>query len=421
MPYGLLYLTVLGAAFLVWLIVVALFTPHIPYHVGSDIDARSAHFVQVLESTLQTTMTHGNRVEVFSDGERFYPAMLDSIRRAQESVNLECYIIKDGSVARQFIDALCDRARNGVRVTVVFDAIGSLGTFRSVSRPLMDAGCRVERYQPLTWHRLGRLNNRTHRELLVVDGATAFVGGAGIADWWAFGDGGDPAWRDMMARVEGPLVSDIQGILAENWLECRGEILTGPDTFKPHAAAGRADGFALKSSPADRATASRVLFQTLVEGARQSVAVCTPYFLPDRAFREAFIRVARRGVAIRVIVPGSRTDQRWVRLASRRMFGELLEAGIRIFEYEAGMTHVKCLVVDSLWTAIGTTNLDNRSFEHNDEVNVVFRDGDVASRLLEDVEADLARCREVRLADWRQRPILEKLIGRVAWILERQQ
>lgn len=421
MTYGLLYLTVIGAAFLVWLVFVALFAPHIPYHVGTEVDARGQHFIQVLESTLQTTMTRGNDVAVFTNGERFYPAMLDAIRGARESINLECYIFRDGEIGRQFIDALRDRAHQGVRVRVVLDAIGSLGSFRRVSRRLRDAGCQVEPYQRVTWYRLGRLNNRTHRELLVVDGTIAFVGGAGVADWWAYDDGGEPAWRDMMARVEGPLVSDIQGIVAENWLECHGEILTGHDTFTPRVAAGHIDGFALKSSPADRATASRVLFQTLVEGANESIAICTPYFLPDRAFRTAFVRAARKGVAIRVVLPGSRTDQHWVRMASRRMFGELLDAGVRIFEYEAGMTHVKSLVVDGLWSAIGTTNLDNRSFEHNDEVNVVFRDPGVARRLLQDVERDLTSCREITLRDWQHRPAWEKVLGAVAWILERQQ
>ncbi len=416
-----LYLTIIGGAFIVWLIFVLLFAPHIPYHIEADVDARSRHFVQVLESTLQTTVTHGNRVEVLTDGDQFYPAMLADIRSARESINLECYIFKDGGIARQFIEALSDRARHGVRVTIVLDAIGSFGTFRRVSRPLQDAGCRVEPYQRITWYRLGRLNNRTHRELLVVDGRVGFVGGAGVADWWVAGQRGKPAWRDMMARVEGPLVSDIMGIVAENWLECCGEILTAPDTFKPREARGGVSGFALKSSPADRSTASRVLFQTLVEGANESVAICTPYFLPDKAFREAFIRTAQRGVAIRVVVPGPHTDQRWVRLASRRMFGPLLRAGVRIFEYEPGMTHVKSLVVDRLWSAIGTTNIDNRSFEHNDEVNVVFRDAGVAARVLADVERDVACSREVTLDAWQQRPLWEKLIGGVAWILERQQ
>jgi cardiolipin synthase len=416
-----LYLTIVGGAFIAWLVLAVLFTPHIPYHIEADVDARSDHCVHVLESTCQTHLEHGNKVELLPGGDRFYPAMLDAIGRARETINMECYIFKNGEIAERFIEALCERARAGVRVTLVMDAIGSFGAFRRSAGPLRAAGCRVAAYQRFTWYRLGRLNNRTHRELLVVDGTVAFAGGAGVADWWAKPLKGKPMWRDMMVRIEGPVVSDIQGVLSENWLECCGEIMTGPETYKPHVVAGNVAAFAIKSSPSDRSTASRALFQTLVEGATETVLVATPYFLPDKAFREAIRRTARRGVSITVVVPGSHTDQRWVRLASRRMYGQLLEAGIRIFEYEKGMTHVKALVVDEIWAVIGTTNFDNRSFEHNDEVNVAFRDGGMAERLTNELAADIASSRQIALDEWRRRPLWEKLIGTVAWILERQQ
>jgi cardiolipin synthase len=416
-----LALTIVGGAFVAWLILVMLFTPHIPYHIEADVDSASNHFSHVLESLCQTTLEPGNRVEVFTNGERFYPAMLQAIHEARETINLECYIFKKGEIGGQFITALAERARAGVRVTMVMDAIGSFGAFRQSAGPLRAAGCRVEPYHRLSWYSLARLNNRTHRELLVIDGQTAFVGGAGVADWWARPRDGRPAWRDTMVRVEGPVVSDIQGIVAENWLECRGEILTGPETYKPHETRGAVAAFAIRSSPADRSTASRVLFQTLIEGSNRSVRISTPYFLPDKAFRMAFIRTAARGVAITVIVPGARTDQRWVRLASRRMYGQLMKHGVRIFEYGPGMTHVKALLVDALWTVVGTTNLDNRSFEHNDEVNVAFRDNGVARRFEADFERDLAASDEITLDQWQHRPLWEKLIGSIAWILERQQ
>ena len=416
-----LYLTIIGGAFVAWLILAVLFTPHIPYHIQSAIDARSDHCVHVLESTCQTHLEHGNRVDIFTNGDHFYPAMLDAIRQARETVTLECYIFKQGEIGGAFIEVLCERARAGVRVTIVMDAIGSFGAYRKSSKTLEAAGCRVAAYQRFTWYRLGRLNNRTHRELLVVDGTVAFAGGAGVADWWAKPMHGKPMWRDMMARIEGPVVADIQGVLAENWLECCGEIMTGPETYKPNARAGDVAAFSIKSSPSDRSTASRALFQTLIEGAQESVLISTPYFLPDKSFRRAIRRTATRGVAFVVIVPGSHTDQRWVRLASRRMYGTLMEAGVRMFEYEAGMTHNKALLVDQLWAVIGTTNFDNRSFEHNDEVNVAFRDRTVTARVAADLEADLKQCREITLDAWRRRPLWEKLIGTVAWILERQQ
>lgn len=415
------YLTIIGAAFVCWLIVVVLFTPHIPYHIQGRLDATSDHFVRVLESTCLVTLKRGNRVEILTDGPAFYPAMLDAIRSATETITLEVYIFQKGKIGSAFLDALAERARAGVRITVVMDAIGSFGAFRHAAGLLRAAGCRVEAYQSLRWYRLARLNNRTHREILVVDGCVAFVGGAGVADWWLEDEGSHPRWRDMMARVEGPVVPDIQGVAAENWLECCGEIMTAHETYKGHRQSDGVSAFVLKSSPADRATASRVLFQTLIEASTRTVRISTPYFLPDKAFRRALVRTARRGVDIQVVVPGKRTDQRWVRLASRRMFGQLLRAGVRIHEYEPGMTHVKMLVVDGLWSAIGTTNLDNRSFEHNDEINLTMRDREIADRLTADHDRDIACSQQVTLSKWRRRPFWEKLIGSIAWLLERQQ
>ena len=416
-----LYLTIIGGVFVAWLIIAVLFTPHVPYHIEAPIDAASDYFIHVLESTCQTHLERGNRVEVFTNGDAFYPAMLDTIRRARETVNMECYIFKKGEIGEQFIEALCERARAGVRVTMVMDAIGSFGAYRTSRKPLEAAGARVAAYQRFTWYRLSRLNNRTHRELLIVDGDIGFVGGAGVADWWAKPMHGKPLWRDMMVRIEGPVVSDIQGVFAENWLECCGEILTEPAIYKPHRRVGDVAAMTVKSSPADRATSSRALFQTLIEGANAKVLISTPYFLPDRAFRDAIRRTMARGVKMMVIVPGRKTDQRWVRLASRRLYGQMLEAGVRIFEYKPGMTHAKSLLVDDLWAVVGTTNLDNRSFEHNDEVNVVFHDAQVNARVTCDFARDIENSDEIDLREWRGRPLWEKLVGTCAWILERQQ
>jgi cardiolipin synthase len=288
-------------------------------------------------------------------------------------------------------------------------------------RRLLDAGCQLRFYQPLTWYRLHRLNNRTHRELLIVDGRIAFTGGAGVADWWLKPDGGAPTWRDTMARIEGPIVAALQGVFAENWLECGGEILTAPRDWPALEPAGTTEALLVKSSPADRATSSRVVFQMLIEGAVSEIDINTPYFLPDRSLRRALTRAAQRGVRVRVIVPGRLADQRLVRLASRRLYGEMLGGGVRIHEYRSAMTHVKALLVDGTWAVIGTTNVDNRSFEHNDEVNVAFREGTVVERLRRDFESDLAASDEVTADEWARRPWLEKMVGPVAWVLERQQ
>ncbi|MGH9409581.1 MAG: phospholipase D-like domain-containing protein [Vicinamibacterales bacterium] len=416
------WLATAGAVFLVWLVLVFLFTPGINYHLSQRTSVRADGFLYTIQSTCQAALHHGNRVAIFTDGGSFYPAMLDAIRGATRSINMECYIFQNGRVAESFIDALSERARNGIEVTIVVDAIGSFSLWgRPVSR-LRAAGCRIQSYQAVRWYSLQRINNRTHRELLVIDGRKAFVGGAGVADWWAYpARGRTRPWRDTMASVEGPVVAALQGVTAENWLECCGEILTGSDYFPDLKPCGETTAFVVKSSPSDRATASRVAFQLLIEGADRTVRLSTPYFLPDRSFRRALVAMAARGVQVSVIVPGRHTDQRWVRFASRRTWGQLLAAGVRIFEYRPAMMHAKTLIVDELWTVLGTTNMDNRSFEHNDEVNLAMRDADVASRVMQDYEADLAASREVTLEAWRRRPIWEKVVGPFVWILERQQ
>jgi cardiolipin synthase len=415
------WLAIAGAIFLAWLILVFLFTPGINYHLSRRTSVHDEAFLYTIQSTCQAALHHGNRVSIYTNGPQFYPAMLEAIRGATRSVNMECYIFQPGRIANQFIAALSERARAGVNVTIVVDAIGSFSLWgRPVAR-LRKAGCRIESYQRLRWYSLARINNRTHRELLVVDGRVAFVGGAGVADWWAFRHRRRPPWRDTMARFEGPVVAALQGVSAENWLECCGEILTGPEYFPDLHTVGRTTAFVVRSSPADRATVSRVTFQLLMEGADHEIRISTPYFLPDRAMRRALMEIAQRGVQVLIIVPGRWTDQRWVRLASRRMWGRLLNAGVRIFEYRATMMHAKVLLVDGLWGVIGTTNFDNRSFEHNDELNVAMLDETVAARLLEDHERDVLASEEMTLDRWRRRPAWEKVVGPFVWILERQQ
>ena len=413
--------TIIGNGFIVWLALVILFTPRIDYHVTAPLRPDSDDFLRVLQSGCQASMHAHNQVEVLTNGAQFYPAMRDAIRAAENSVNLEAYIMQPGAAADMLIDAMVERAKAGVEVRIVLDAIGSVKMGGDAARRLRDAGCQLNFYQPIRWYRLHRLNNRTHRELMVVDGKVAFTGGAGVADWWLHPEKKSATWRDTMVRIEGPVVSAMQGVFAGNWLECCGEILTSFRHWPLLDGRGAVQAMVVKSSPSDRATASRVVFQMLIEGAVTSVDIGTPYFLPDRSLRRALVRAARRGVRVRVVVPGRVTDQRLVRLASRRMYRELLESGVRIHEYRPAMTHVKALIVDDAWAVIGTTNVDNRSFEHNDEINVAFREQEVTSRLRRDFEADLAASDEITIDRWQRRPVLEKIVGPVCWILERQQ
>jgi cardiolipin synthase A/B len=415
------WLWIVVVAGLIWFLFVTLFTPRIDYQVSYPLRPDSDEFLHVVQATCQAVVHRDNSIDVLTNGAQFYPAMRDAILHAEASVNFEAYIFDPGAAVDMLIDAMVERARAGVEVRVVVDSIGSARLIGAPARRLQDAGCQLRFYQPITWYRLHRLNNRTHRELLIVDGRIAFTGGAGVADWWLRPAGDSPAWRDTMVRIEGPIVTALQGVFAENWLECCGEILTSPRDWPTLASAGTTESMLVKSSPSDRATVSRVVFQMLIDGAISEIAISTPYFLPDRALRRSLARAARRGVSVRVIVPGPITDQHFVRLASRRLYGELLQNGVRIFEYRPAMTHVKALLVDRVWAVIGTTNVDNRSFEHNDEVNVAFRDRAVNARLRRDFESDLAASDEITLDAWRARPWLEKLVGPIGWILERQQ
>jgi len=411
----------IGIVFATWFVLVAFFTPRIDYRISAPPRLDSDEFRHVIQATCQAAVLPGNRVEILSSGLRFYAWMLDAIRAARVSVNLEAYIFQPGEIAERFIDALVERARAGVEVRVVLDSIGSSRMGGRPAERLRGAGCDVRFYQSIDLYRLHRLNNRTHRELLVVDGSVAFTGGAGIADWWTKSGPRGPVWRDTMARLEGPIVTALQGVFAENWLEASGEILIDERHWPRLHPADSTEAMVVKSSPSDRATVSRAVFQMLIEGAVREVAISTPYFLPDRSLRQALTRAVQRGVRVRVLVPGHHGDQRLVRLASRRMYRELLDAGIRLFEYRPSMMHVKALVVDNTWAVVGTTNIDNRSFEHNDEVNVAVRDHAIAKRLLHDFEADLAMSDEITALGWRYRPVMEKLVEPVCWILERQQ
>jgi cardiolipin synthase len=410
-----------GILFVAWFVLVSFFAPRIDYRISAPPRLDSEEFLRVIQATCQAAIIPGNRVEVLTNGSQFYPSMLDAIRAAEASVNVEAYIFEPGELAERFIDVLIDRARAGVEIRVLLDSIGSSGMGGAPVGRLRSAGCHVHFYQSISLYRLHRLNNRTHRELLIVDGAVAFNGGAGVADRWAKPIGRALRWRDTMTRLEGPIVTALQGVFAENWLEASGEILIGPRHWPRIHAADSTEAMLVKSSPSDRATASRVVFQMLIEGAAREIAISTPYFLPDRSLRQALARAAQKGVCVRVLVPGRFADQQLVRLASRRMYRELLEAGIRLFEYRPTMMHAKTLVVDRKWAVVGTTNIDNRSFEHNDEVNVAFRDPAIAERLFQDFEADLAVSDEITRVRWDARPVVEKLVEPVCWIMERQQ
>jgi cardiolipin synthase A/B len=384
----------------------------------------SEEFLRVV-CALADAQIHRGSVEMLSDGKVFYPAELDAIEKAVRSIHIEAFIFHPGAIGDRFLNALVNRARQGVQVKIVIDAVGSFPTPDRYFQPLRDVGGQVRRYQPLGLATLKTLNNRTHRELIVIDGAIGFIGGAGIAPHWDVGDKGKPPWRDMMFRVKGGLVAGLQSTFAENWLESSGEVLTDPADFPAEIKTdgGTTTGMVVISSPtAGRSTRNRVLYQVLLASARRTIHIHSPYFLPDRSATAELVRAVRdRNVKVRIIVPSEFNNHPFARLASRRRYGPLLQAGVEIHEYKPGMIHTKTLTVDGLWVVIGSTNFDSRSFDLNDEVNLVAVDAELACRVEEEFVADLAQCQQMTFEQWSHRSLSERMIATVGRVLERQE
>jgi cardiolipin synthase len=432
-----LVLAITGVGLLVLIALLAFFEPGLEYRItepaqnGNWAPLDSAEFARVL-SALTDALPHGDTcIEVLTNGENFYQAELAAIGSARSHICLEAYIFQKGEIGSRFIRALAERARAGVEVMVVLDALGSFNTWRHTFREITAAGGRVYWYVPFRWYNVARYNYRTHRELLVVDSRIGFVGGAGIADVWYRGKGRNRKerrpWRDTMFRVEGRAVASLQAMFAENWLEASGELLAAPHYYPDRVPEDRtlptATALVINSTHSHgRATRARMLFQLLIASAQRSIHVTTPYFVPDRSARRALIQALEcRGVEVKILVPGKHADHLLTRRSSRRLYGELLRHGVVIYEYQPSMIHTKSLVVDGAWSVVGSTNFDSRSFGLNDELNVAALDESLAARLELDFQADLAHSRRVTYRDWLRRPALERFHEWLGWIVERQQ
>lgn len=407
------------------LLFLALFEPTLRYKIShppkDSLD--SDRFAHIL-STLADSSIHRNTVvEVLTNGEVFYEAELEAIRQAKRSINIEAYIFQKGEVTRRFLEALTERARAGVRVNMVLDAIGSFATWNRYLRPLTDAGGRVAWYHGFKWHQLPRLNSRTHREIIVIDCELGFVGGAGFADHWLLPRKRRPRWRDTMCRVEGDAVASLQSTFVENWLEASGELLTADEYFCfPQRESDSVVLIVNSSVSTGQSTPARMLFQTLLASAKERIEITTPYFLPDKGVQAELIRGMReRGVKVKIICPGKHSDHLLTRRSSRRLYGALLKAGAEIYEYQPSMIHTKSLVIDGRWSVIGSTNFDHRSFSINDEVNLASNDAALAARLRQDFARDLADSKCVTYHAWKRRSVIERVHEGVGRLLERQQ
>ncbi len=357
----------------------------------------TAAAARFLATHLDAPLLRGGEVRLLENGDEIFPAMLGAIRGARRTIDFQTYVWWEGAVARDFAMELAAAARRGVVVRVLVDAFGARKMDSSLVAGMRDAGCRVETYHPLSWTTLGRFNNRSHRRVLVVDESTGFTGGVGVAAEWS-GDARDEGhWRDDHFRLTGPAVAWLDGAFAENWRQVAGEALAPP----PESPEAPGDSLAgpwivpIFGVPGGSVSAISFTYWLSLAMARERVDIATPYFVPDPQLRAAIAATARRGVRVRLLVPDEHNDATPVRWASQALYPELLEAGVRIFEYQPTMFHVKVLRVDDAWAVVGSSNFDNRSFELNYEFDLALVDPGLAAELDRSFERDLGRSREI--------------------------
>ncbi len=383
-------------------------------------DTRDPRFQRTMSHLLGPPVVPGNRVTTLLNGDQAFPAMLEAIRSARQSITLEAYIFWPGTVGTTFAEALAERARAGVATHLILDGLGSQKLDEELIEGMRQAGVQVVTFRPLRWYTLDRVNHRTHRKLLVVDGRVGFTGGLGIADLYLGHAQDKDHWRDGQFRVEGPVVCQLQAAFLDNWIETGGALLHGTDYFPPLDSAGSAWAQAVHSSPGGGTENLRLMYLLAIASAGRTILIANPYFVPNTLAVEMLVAARRRGVNVEVLVPGPITDAGLVRRASRAKWGPLLEAGVRIYEYQPTMYHNKLMVVDDYWVSVGSTNFDNRSFRLNDEANLNVFDEGFARQQAEVFARDRARSKAVTLEEWRGRPITERLEEMVAWMLRRQ-
>jgi cardiolipin synthase len=354
------------------------------------------------------TMVGGNRAEILNNGDEIFPGMLGAIRDAKVTVNLESYIFKNDKAGELFATELMAAARRGVEVRVLVDATGS-----SRTGPLLDrmktAGVKAYVFHPIRLWSLYKIGRRTHRKILVVDGTVSFTGGFCIAEPWMGNARNPKEWRDMMVRATGPVSAQMQAIFGEDWTYTTGEILAGDKFYPPIAPAGEALAQGVKMSRGDSSSLAEMLYYVAIRSARKSIHIQNAYFVPDAQLREALIEAARRGVDVRVMVPGRHIDMPLLRMASRIHYGELLQGGVRIFEYDRTMMHNKDAVIDGVFSTIGSINFDARSLLENAEDSLSFYDRDVGARMEEIFTADEKNCREVTYQSWKKRGVHQRV------------
>ena len=382
--------------------------------------SQDPQFRRAMGSLLGPPLVGGNRAQELLNGEQIFPAMLGAIRSARQSVTFETYIYWSGDIGREFADALSERAKAGVKVHVLLDWVGSGKIDESFLDEMRSAGVEIRKFHKPNWYNLARLNNRTHRKLLVIDGKTGFTGGVGIAPKWT-GAGQDAEhWRDSHFRVEGPVVAQMQSVFMDNWLKVTGLVMHGEAYFPALQPVGDSSAQVFSSSPSGGSESMQLMYLLSITAADHAIDLSSAYFVPDDLTSKALTEALKRGVKIRIITPGEIIDTDTVRAASRGSWGPLLQAGAEIYEYQPSMYHCKVMIVDKLLVSVGSTNFDNRSFRLNDEANLNVFDTVFAEKQTGVFEDDLRRAHKVTYEAWAARPLKEKLMERLASLLESQ-
>jgi len=416
-------LAIIGALSLVWVLYAALGSEAIdipPERLSVSAAAEPTDTAVTLAANLDAPVLDGNAATLLVNGNEIFPVMLSSIRQSSESVNLLSYVYWQGDIAERFADELSAAAQRGVKVRVLLDAFGARKIKPELVAQMQQAGCEFALFRPIRWHNLRRYNNRTHRKVLVVDGRIGFTGGVGIASEWT-GDAQDPEhWRDDHFRLEGPVVRHLQGAFAENWRQASGVVLAGDLMFPPLPPAGDARVVPLSAAPGGSISDIAFVYWLLFHSAREEVRIATPYFVPDPDLELGVAEAARRGVKVTLLVPGPYQDSTLVGYASRTYYRRLLEAGVRIFEYQPTMMHTKTVTVDDTWAVIGSSNFDSRSFELNYEVALAVYDETLVDALKVSYAKDLANAREITLEDVQQWSLFARIRNHFALLLREQ-
>jgi cardiolipin synthase A/B len=368
----------------------------------------------------QGTLLDGNAIELYQNG-AFWDAVFRDIEAAKESIHYETFLSKEGELTRRMSKVLCQKSKEGVDVRVMLDGSGGREFGKQGLADMCDAGVSVQKYHPIELRNLGILNNRDHRKIFIIDGRIGYVGGHCLVDTW-LGDAEDKQhFRDISARVEGPVVAQLQSAFAENWIEEHGEVPAGKNLFPYLEPVGDMKAHVVWTSPAGSPSTLKLLHYMAIHAARKSITIQNPYFLPDPDARNALLFAVRRGVKVRIMIPATTaSDSKIVQHASHHHYGTLLKGGVTLFDYEKTLLHQKVMTIDGCWAAVGSTNFDDRSFEVNDEVTLVVYDERIAKELEETFDRDLEHAREMHFEPWKNRPWTHKITDFAAFLFNEQ-